>query len=81
MPLSMCETLGLGQMKPTTISLQLKDHSMKHPMRVLENIPTKAGDLYILVDLMIPEMEEDTCTRHPYHSWEAFLPTPIVALM
>ncbi|XP_058002300.1 uncharacterized protein LOC110650304 [Hevea brasiliensis] len=38
MPLSICEKLKVGDLKPTTISLQLADRSIKYPMGILENI-------------------------------------------
>ena len=70
MPLSLCENLELGEMRPTTISLQLTDHYVKYPVGVLEDVQIKAGDLYVPVDFVILEMEEDTCTpiilRRPF---------------
>ena len=45
MPFSLCEKLELGEMRPTTISLQLTDRSMKYPMSVLEDALIKVGDL------------------------------------
>jgi len=51
MPLSLCKKLELGEMKPTIISLQLADHSVKYPIGVLDNVPIKVGDLYVLLDL------------------------------
>ena len=62
MPLSLCEKLELGEMRPTTISLQLADRSVKYHVGVLEDVPIKVGDLYVLVDFVILEMEEDMCT-------------------
>ena len=41
MPLSMCEKLELGEMRPITISLQLADYSVKYSVGVLEDVPTK----------------------------------------
>ena len=32
MPLSIYKKLGIGEAKPTTITLQLVDHSIKHPI-------------------------------------------------
>ena len=62
MPLSMCEKIELGEMRPTTISIQLVDHSVKHPVGVLEDVLIKVGDLYVSVDFVILEMEEDIRT-------------------
>jgi len=34
---------------------------MKYPVGVSKNVHIKVGDLYILIDFAILEMEEDTC--------------------
>jgi len=62
MPLLLCEKLELGELRPTTTSLQLADHSVKYPVAILKDVPIKVGDLYIPVDFVILEMEEDTRT-------------------
>jgi len=59
MPLSLCEKSKLGEMRPTTISLQLADRFVKYQVGVLEDIPIKVGDLYVPVDFVILEMEQD----------------------
>ncbi|XP_058003777.1 uncharacterized protein LOC131180166 [Hevea brasiliensis] len=59
MPLSICEKLKVGDLKPTTISLQLADKSIKYPIGILENVPLKVGKFFIPVDFMVLEMEED----------------------
>jgi len=60
MPLSMCVQFELGEMRPTTISSQLANHSIKCPVGVLEYVPIKVGDLYVEVDFVILEIEEVT---------------------
>jgi len=50
MPLSTCEKLDLGEMRPTSISLQLADCSVKYLIGILEDVPTEAGDLYVPAD-------------------------------
>ncbi|XP_021682936.2 uncharacterized protein LOC110666669 [Hevea brasiliensis] len=59
MHLSMCKKLDVGELKPTTISLQWVDQSMKYPVGILENIPIKVGKFFIPVDFVVLEMEED----------------------
>ncbi|KAJ9166916.1 hypothetical protein P3X46_021605 [Hevea brasiliensis] len=49
MPLSICKKLEIGELKPTTISLQLADRSIKYPVGILENIPIKMEE-----DVQIP---------------------------
>ncbi|XP_057996500.1 uncharacterized protein LOC131175843 [Hevea brasiliensis] len=58
-PLSICWKLDVGELKPTTISLQLANQSVKYPVGILENIPIKVGKFFIPVDFVILEMEED----------------------
>jgi len=62
MPLFVCEKLDLGEMRQTSISLQLAHYSVKYPMGVLEDALIKVGDLYVLADFVILEMEEDMRT-------------------
>ena len=71
MPLSLCEKLELGEMRPTTISLQLADRSVKYHVGVLEDFPIKVGDLYVPVDFVILEMEEDM--RTPIRNGRRFM--------
>lgn len=47
MPLSICEKLKLGELRPTRISLQLADRSVKFYVGMLENIPIQIGQFYI----------------------------------
>ncbi|KAJ9178565.1 hypothetical protein P3X46_010441 [Hevea brasiliensis] len=60
MPLSIYEKLNMGDLKPTHISLQLADRSIKYPEEILENVPLKVGKFYIPVDFVILDMEEDS---------------------
>ena len=62
MSLSMREKLELGEMRLTIISLQLAACSMKYPVGVLKDVPIKVGDLYVPIDFVILEMEEDMRT-------------------
>ena len=38
MPLSIFKRLGLGEARPTTVTLQLADRSLKHPRGVIEDV-------------------------------------------
>ncbi|KAJ9130585.1 hypothetical protein P3X46_034340 [Hevea brasiliensis] len=62
MPLSICEKLKVGDLKPTTISLQLVDRSIKYPVGIFENVPLKVGKFFIPMDFVVLEMEEDVRT-------------------
>ncbi|KAJ9145934.1 hypothetical protein P3X46_028261 [Hevea brasiliensis] len=53
MPLSIYEKMKIGEMKPTTISLQLADRSIKFPIGIVENVPLKVGKFFIPVDFVL----------------------------
>ncbi|XP_021775761.1 DNA damage-inducible protein 1-like [Chenopodium quinoa] len=61
MPLSMsiCKKLQMGELKPTRISLQLADRSVKFPFGVLEDVPLQVGKFFIPCDFVVMEMDED----------------------
>ncbi|XP_057997671.1 uncharacterized protein LOC131176625 [Hevea brasiliensis] len=59
MPLSICKKLDVGELKPTTISLQLANRSVKYLVGILENIPIKVGKFFTPVDFIVLEIEED----------------------
>ena len=47
MPYSFFKRLGIGELSPIFISLQLADRSIKYPMGILEDVPIKVGDFYV----------------------------------
>ncbi|XP_048491613.2 uncharacterized protein LOC104883015 [Beta vulgaris subsp. vulgaris] len=59
MPLSICKKLQLGEPKPTRISLQLADRTVKYPFGILEDVPLRVGKFFIPCDFVVMEMEED----------------------
>ncbi|XP_048235711.1 uncharacterized protein LOC125371220 [Ricinus communis] len=59
MPLSICKKLQMGELKPTRISLQLANRSVRFPFGILEDVPLIVGKFFILCDFMVMEMEED----------------------
>ncbi|XP_058783187.1 uncharacterized protein LOC131657848 [Vicia villosa] len=60
MPLSICEKLKLGELRPTRMSLQLADRSVKFPVGMLENVPVRIGQFYIPTDFIIMDIKEDS---------------------
>ncbi|XP_062085772.1 uncharacterized protein LOC133791881 [Humulus lupulus] len=60
MPLSVFRKLGLGEAKPTTITLQLADRSIKHPKGVIEDVLVKVDKFIFPADFIVLDMEEDT---------------------
>ena len=60
MPLSVVQRLSLGELTPTTITLQMANKSMAQPEGVLEDVLVKVGKSIFPVDFVIMKMEEDT---------------------
>ena len=63
MPYTIFKRLGLGDLTPTRISLQLVDRSIKYPMSILEDVPIKVGDFYVPIDFVVLDMAEDYRTQ------------------
>ncbi|XP_017972866.1 PREDICTED: uncharacterized protein LOC108661346 [Theobroma cacao] len=63
MSLSIVEKIGLDEIQPTTVSLQLSDRKIKYPMEIIEDVLVKVGHLYIPMDFVVLEMEEDVEIR------------------
>ncbi|XP_021666346.2 uncharacterized protein LOC110654598 [Hevea brasiliensis] len=59
LPLSIYQKLNVGELKPTIISLQLANRSVKYLIGILENIPIRVSKFFILIDFVVLEMEED----------------------
>ena len=60
MPLSIANQLSLGELLPTTITLQMADRSMVKPEGVLEDVLVTVGKFVFPVDFIIMDMEEDS---------------------
>ena len=60
MPLSVAKQLSLGELIPTTITLQMADISMVKPEGVLEDVLVTVGKFVFPVDFIILDMEEDS---------------------
>ena len=58
-PLSIFKRLGLGEARPTTVTLQLADKSLKHPRGVIEDVLVKVDKFIFPVDFIVLDMEED----------------------
>ena len=59
MPLSIFRRLGLGEARPTTVTLQLADKSCKHPRRVIEDVLVKVDKFIFPADFIVLDMEEN----------------------
>ena len=59
MPLSIFRRLGLGEARPTTVTLQLADRSLKHPRGVIEDVLVNVDKFIFPTDFFVLDMEED----------------------
>ena len=59
MPLSILKRLGLGEARPTTVTLQLADRSLKHPRGVIEDVLVKVNKFIFPANFIVLDMEEE----------------------
>ena len=59
MPLSIFKRLGLGETRPTTVTLHLADRSLKHPRGVIEDVLVKVDKFIFPTNFIVLDMEED----------------------
>ena len=59
MPFSVVKRFSLGELTPTTLSLEMEDRSMTQPEGILEDVLVKVGKFIYLVDFVVIDMEED----------------------
>ena len=57
LPYSMCKQLGLGELKPTSITLSLADRSIKIPTGTMEDVLIQVDKFYYLVDFAVLDTE------------------------
>ena len=60
MPLFVAKKLSLGELTPTTVTLQMADRTMAKPEGVIEDVLVKVGKFVFPVDFIILYMEEDS---------------------
>jgi len=63
MPYSILKRLGLGELRPTIISLRLADRSIKYTLGILKDVTIKVGDFYVPINFVILDMVEDSRTQ------------------
>ncbi|KAL5570461.1 hypothetical protein UlMin_027036 [Ulmus minor] len=59
MPMSIFKKLGIGEARPTTVSLQLADRSIAHPEGKIEDVLVKVDKFIFPVDFIILDYEAD----------------------
>ena len=57
LPYSVYKLLGLGELKPTTITLPLADRSVKIPKGTVEDVLVQVDIFYYLVDFVVFDIE------------------------
>jgi hypothetical protein len=69
--------LGLGELKPTTVMLQLVDRSMKRPQGIIEVVLIKVDKFYFPVDFIVIDTEpvHDVVNQIPVILGRPFLAT------
>ena len=59
MPLFVAKRLSLGELTPTTMTLQMADITLAHPKVILEDVSIKVGKFIFPVDLVVIDIKED----------------------
>ncbi|KAL5579761.1 hypothetical protein UlMin_012203 [Ulmus minor] len=59
MPMSIFKKLGIGEARPTTVSLQLADISIVHPEGKIEDVLVKVDKFIFSVDFIVLDYEAD----------------------
>ncbi|GKC96309.1 DNA-directed DNA polymerase [Tanacetum coccineum] len=73
MSYTMYEKLGLGEPKPTRMSLELADRSIQYPRGIVENVLIKVDKFVLPIDFVILDMPENS--RIPIILGRPFLAT------
>ncbi|XP_022158733.1 uncharacterized protein LOC111025193 [Momordica charantia] len=60
MPLSIYKKLGMGEARPTTITLQLADRSITHPEGKIEDVLVQVDKFIFPADFIILDYDADT---------------------
>ena len=58
MLLSIFKRLGLGEARPTTMTLQLVDRSLTHPRVIIEDVLVKVDKFIFPSNFIVLDMEE-----------------------
>jgi len=75
MPYSVYETLGLGELKPDNVIIQLADRSNVHPKGMLEDVLVQVNHLIFPADFYVLEMEESPMSATPLLLGRPFMST------
>ncbi|XP_057790969.1 uncharacterized protein LOC131008085 [Salvia miltiorrhiza] len=59
MPLSNFQHLAIGELKPTSMRLQMADRSVTYPRGVVEDVLVKVGNFIFPADFVVSDIEDD----------------------
>ena len=59
MPLSIAKRLSLGELTPTSKTLQMADITLAHLEGILEDVLIKVGKFIFLIDFVVIDIKED----------------------
>jgi hypothetical protein len=59
LPSAASQILQLGTLKPTPMTLQLADRTLRKPVGILEDVPVQVGNFAYPVDFVVLEMEDN----------------------
>jgi len=59
LPLSLFKKMGIRELKPTKATLRLANGTTIHPVGFIEDIPVEVGGIYIPIDFIVLDMDED----------------------
>jgi hypothetical protein len=77
LPYSVYQQLGLGELKPTTMILQLADRSIKKPRGIVEDVIIKVDKFFFPVDFIVLDTEP---VPHPERLIPIILGHPFLAM-
>jgi hypothetical protein len=60
MPAVVYHKLNFATLEPTSMCLQLIDQSVRYPLGIVENIPVKIREFFVLVDFVVLDMSPDS---------------------
>ncbi|KAK2382735.1 hypothetical protein QL285_070252 [Trifolium repens] len=61
-PMSICEKLKLGDLRPTRMSIQFANSFVKYPLCILENVTVCVSHFFIPTDFIVMDIKEDSNT-------------------
>jgi hypothetical protein len=66
LPYSVFQSLNLGELKPTSITLLFVDRSVKMPRRIIEDVLVKVDKFIYLMDFIVLDAQlVETCNSFP----------------